>query len=103
MQEQNEVRPTSAAPTGTLPGQSLAALLALVGREEMDIEALKARTKLTPMTFATLPSWMQEEHLVDVASSPKGNWRNKKVGLTGRGEEFLVRLLERTCELPELR
>jgi hypothetical protein len=69
----------------------------------MDIEALRARTKLTPSAFSGLLGWLQKEYLVDVVSGLSGDKIQEKVELTEMGEEALVSMLERTCELPELR
>jgi hypothetical protein len=84
-----------------LPGQSLAALLALVGTKRMDIEALRSRTRLAPLAFASLLKWLQQEYLVDIVSSLNGDHIGEKVELTDRGEAVLVSMLERTSELPE--
>ena len=84
-------------------GQSLVALLALVGSKRLDVEALRARTKLTPAAFGTLLGWLQREYLVDVVSNLGGDVVEEKVELTEKGETVLIGLLERTCELPELR
>jgi hypothetical protein len=69
----------------------------------MDPEALRGKTKLAPLTFRNFLRWLQREYLVDVASSLEGDKVSEKVELTEKGEELLVRLLEKTCELPELR
>lgn len=86
-----------------LPNQSLAALLALVGTRRMNVEDLRRRTKLSPLAFVNLLTWLQREYLVDVVTSLEGASIDEKVELTERGEAVLVSLLERTCELPELR
>lgn len=69
----------------------------------MDPEALRARTKLPPGAFRNFLRWLQREYLVDVVSSLDGEKISEKVELTDKGEVLLVRMLERTCELPELR
>jgi hypothetical protein len=86
-----------------LPVQSLAAMLALVGRRTMDAEALRARTKLAPLAFANLLGWLRREYIVDVITSLDGAKLHEQVTLTKEGESLLVSLLERTCELPEIR
>ena len=95
--------PANATPGDVLTGQSLVALLALVGTKRMDVQALRGRTKLTPSAFGNLLGWMQREYLVDVISNLKGDEVEEKVRLTEKGEAVLVSLLEKTCELPELR
>ena len=69
----------------------------------MDTETIRGRTKLTPDAFRTLLGWLQREYLVDVVSSLEENEVAERVELTEKGEEVLVSLLEKTCELPELR
>jgi hypothetical protein len=91
----------SSVPWDMLPGQSLAALLALVGTKGMDVEALRSRTKLAPLAFAGLLKGLQQEYLVDIVSSLDGDHIGEKVELTDRGESVLVSTLEMTCELPE--
>ena len=86
-----------------MPGQSLAALLALVGTKRMGVGALRARTMLAPPAFVNLLNWLQQEYLVDVIASLEEGGVEEKVEITERGEAALVSLLERTCELPELR
>jgi len=86
-----------------LPNQSLVALLALVGTKRMDVEALRNRTRLADGAFRMLLSWLQREYLVDVVSTLEGDQIQERVELTERGESILLRSLERTCELPELR
>ena len=103
MQETRTIGPVNSGPWDILPGQSLVALLALVGTRRMDIEALRSRTKLTPLAFERLLGWLQREYLVDVVSTLEGDQIDEKVGLTDRGEAVLVSMLEKTCELPELR
>jgi len=103
MQETTTVGPSNAVPWDILSGQSLLALLALVGTKRMDVEALRGRTKLTPFAFGNLLGWLQREYLVDVISNLQGDEVEEKVELTERGEAVLVSMLERTCELPELR
>lgn len=95
--------PVDGAPWDILSGQSLVALLALVGTRRMDSEALRGRTKLTPTAFGNLLGWLQREYLVEVISNLEGNEVKEKVQLTEKGEAVLVSLLEKTCELPELR
>jgi hypothetical protein len=101
MQEQINVGTAGMAPRKMLPGQSLAALLALVGAKRMDVETLRTRTKLAPFSFVGLLNWLEQEHLVDVMTSLEGELVFEKVGLTEKGKTILVSLLERTCELPE--
>jgi hypothetical protein len=86
-----------------LSGQSLVALLALVGTKRMDVEALRGRTRLTPFAFGSLLGWLQREYLVDVVSSLNGDLVEEGVQLTEKGELVLVSMLEQTCELPEFR
>jgi len=78
-------------------------LLALVGTKRMDVEALRERTKLTPLAFESLLGWLQREYLVDVITSLQGDQVKERVTLTELGEAALVSILESTCELPELR
>jgi len=103
MQEATTVGPRNSVPWDLMSGQSLATLLALVGTKRMDVEALRERTRLTPLAFEALLGWLQREYLVDVITSLDGDKVREDVGLTERGEEALVSMLERTCELPELR
>ena len=103
MQEQTRIGPVDGTPWDVLPGQSLAAMLALVGSKKMELEALRARTRLAPFAFVNLLNWLQRESLVDVITSLDGDALEEKVRLTERGQSLLVSLLERTCELPELR
>jgi DNA-binding MarR family transcriptional regulator len=103
MQETTKFGPAAAVPRDNIPGQSLVTLLALVGTGRMDVEALRARTKLTPPAFGSLLRWLQREYLVDVVSSPEGKAKGEEVVLTEKGEAALVSMLEETCELPELR
>jgi len=85
-----------------LSGQSLVALLALVGTKRMEVEALRTRIKLTPFAFSNLLGWLQREYLVDVVSTLDGEHVEENVELTDKGESVLVSMLEQTCELPEL-
>ena len=103
MQESIPMSPTATASWGPLPGQSLNALLALVGSKKMSVAALRTRMGLTPTAFASLLNWLQREYLVDVVSNHSGSKVEENVELTEKGEAFLVGVLERTCELPELR
>ena len=86
-----------------MSGQSLVALLALVGTRRMEVEALRERTKLTPFAFENLLGWLQREYLVDVITNLEGQKVKENVALTDKGEAALVSMLESTCELPELR
>ena len=86
-----------------LSGQSLFALLALVGTKRMDMESLRERTKLPPFAFGTLLRWLQRECLVDVVSNLRGDEVEERVELTEKGEAALVSMLENTFELPEFR
>lgn len=103
MQEQMELGPVGVTSWDILPGQSLATLLALVGAKRMGVEALRQRTKLSAYAFVKLLSWLQQGYMVDVITSLDGDRVLETVALTDRGESALVSLLERTCELPELR
>jgi hypothetical protein len=85
-----------------MPGKSLVTLLALVGTKQMEVEALRGRSRLAPAAFGDLLGWLQREYLVDVVSGLEGDRVCEKVELTDKGESLLVSLLERTCELPEL-
>lgn len=69
----------------------------------MDVETLRGRTKLTPIAFDSLLDWLQKEHLIEVISALEGDRINGKVELTEKGEGVLLDMLERTCELPEVR
>jgi hypothetical protein len=103
MQEQIRIGPAGNLPWEVLPGQSLAALLALVGAKKMEVEALRARTRLSHYDFVRLLSWLQQEYLIDVAASLGCDGVKELVALTERGEATLVAILEKTCELPEFR
>jgi len=86
-----------------MSGQSIVTLLALVGTKRMDVEALRVRTRLAPLAFENLLSWLQREYLVDVITSLEGDQVKESVALTEKGEGVLVSILESTFELPELR
>ncbi len=103
MQETTTVGPAKAAALEIPAGESLVALLALVGTKRMDIEALRGRMKLTPLAFEKLVGWLQAEYLVDIVSSLEGGGVRERVKLTEKGEAALLSLLERTYELPDLR
>jgi hypothetical protein len=103
MQETSELGPVNSAPRDTVTSQSLIALLALVGTKRMDVSAFRAKTELAPPAFGSLLGWLQREYLVEVVSNIAGERIEESVALTGRGEAMLVGVLERTCELPELR
>ena len=103
MQEATTVGPRNSVPRDILSGQSMVTLLALVGTKRMDVEALRVRTRLTPLAFEELLSWLQREYLVVVITSLEGDRVNESVALTEKGEGVLVGILESTCELPELR
>lgn len=102
MQEQQTIGSRDDSPWDALPGQSLAALLALVGSKRMDAEELRRKTKLTYDAFVSLLAWLQREFLVDVVPTLDERGLGGVVILTERGEDRLLRMLERTCELPEL-
>jgi len=102
MQETSTIGPVTAGPWDIVSGQSLVALLALVGTRRMDVEALRTRVRLTPYAFGNLLGWLQREYLVDVVSTLDGDRVEEKVALTDKGESVLVSMLEQTCELPEL-
>ena len=103
MQETTAIGPAEEVPQDVVSGQSLVALLALVGTKRMDVAALRARMKLAPAAFESLLGWLQREYLVDVVSTLAGGRIREEVVITESGEAVLVGLLERTCELPELR
>ena len=103
MQETSEIGPISLTSREVVPSQSLIALLALVGTKTRNVAALQARTELNSADFGSLLGWLQSENLVDVMSTTAGGRIEEQVVLTERGEAVLVGLLERTCELPELR
>lgn len=103
MQEANVYAPVLPVPRERAPGQSLMALLALVGAGRMDVESLRTRTNLTSDGIETLMKWLQEESLVVLGSSADSDEPRQSVMLTDRGEAVLISMLERTCELPELR
>jgi hypothetical protein len=86
-----------------MSGQGLVTLLALVGTRRMDVEALRERTKLTPVAFGSLLGWLQREYLVDLVSNLVGDRIEEKAELTEKGEAVLVSMLEKTCELPDFR
>jgi hypothetical protein len=102
MQETSTIGPVTTGPWDVLSGQSLVALLALVGTKRMEVEALRTRIKLTPFAFGNLLGWLQREYLVDVVSTLDGEHVEENVELTDKGESVLVSMLEQTCELPEL-
>ncbi len=104
MQEPSTLSPVGVRLWDILPDQSLVALLALVGTRRVGVEDLRARTRLTPSSFGGLMEWLQREHLVDVVSALAGGQAEEQVvELTEKGEAVLLGMLERTCELPELR
>jgi DNA-binding MarR family transcriptional regulator len=103
MQETATIGPRNSVTRDALSGQSLVTLLALVGAKRMDVEALHERTKLTPSVFENLLGWLQRQYLVDIITTLEGEQVRENVVLTEKGEAALVRMLERTCELPELR
>ena len=103
MQEATTISPWDTVPRDVVSGQSLVTLLALVGTKRMDMESLRERTRLAPFAFKNLLGWLQREYLVDVITSLEGNQVRENVALTEKGEAVLVSILERTCELPELR
>ncbi len=103
MIQETTTSPANSVPWDIVSGQSLVTLLALVGTKQMDVEALRARTKLTPLAFGSLLGWLQREYLIDIVSSLEGEAVGEKVELTEKGEAELVSMLEKTCELPELR
>jgi hypothetical protein len=103
MQETQTVGPkTESGPEDLLTSQSLAALLALAGSKRLDMNGLRSRARLTPSGFGSLLSWLQREYLVDVVSTLEGNDVKERLELTDKGEQVLVSLLEKMCELPEL-
>ncbi len=69
----------------------------------MDAASLRSRTTLSATAFGRLLGWLQREYLVDVVSTLEGDVVQETVQLTDKGESVLVSMLERTCELPELR
>lgn len=69
----------------------------------MGADALRERTKLNPSAFRNLLGWLQREYLVDVVSGLSGDQIEERIELTEKGESVLLGMLERTCELPELR
>ena len=103
MQEATTVGPRNGVPRDVLSGQSLVTLLALVGTKRTDVEALRAKTRLSPLAFENLLGWLQREYLVDVITSLERDQVKESVTLTEKGEAALVSMLESTCELPELR
>lgn len=102
LQEPTTVGPWNPIPTDNRSGQSIVALLALVGSKSMDVEELRRRTRLSPYAFRNLVEWLQWEYLVDIVSNLNGSEVQEKVELTEKGESVLISVLERTCELPEL-
>jgi hypothetical protein len=86
-----------------MTNESLAALLALAGAKRLDVRELKVRTRLDPSGFIALLSWLQREYLVDVVSGLERNEVRERLELTDKGEQVLIGLLEKMCELPELR
>jgi hypothetical protein len=103
MQETTTVSPADSVQRDIPSAQSLVALLALVGTRQMDVEALRERTKLTQFDFGNLLGWLQREYFVDIISNLEGDQVKETAQLTERGEAALVSMLEKTCELPELR
>ncbi len=102
MQRHNTIGPGAGDVWDALPGQSLVALLALVGSKKMEIGELRRRTKLSQGAFGELFSRLQRECLVEAVSQMRAGGIQEEVELTGWGETLLVSMLERTCELPEL-
>lgn len=77
-------------------------MLALAGSKKLDVAGLRERAKLTPEGVDALLSWLQREYLVDFVSSLEGEKITETLELTEVGESVLIRLLEQTCELPDL-
>ena len=102
MQEARTLDPIWAGEWDAKSGQSLIALLALVGAKQMNVNALRRRMKLAPSAFEALLSWLQREYLVDAVSTLDGGRVEEHLVLTDKGESVLVGVLEQTCELPEL-
>ena len=86
-----------------MTNESLAALLALAGAKRLDVRELMVRTGLNPSRFMALLAVLQREYLVDVVSGLEGNEVRERLELTDKGEQVLIGLLEKMCELPELR
>jgi hypothetical protein len=84
-------------------GQSLVALLALVGSRRTTLQELRNKTKLTPVAFENLLGWLKREDMVEIVHSQEGGGFDERVAMTDSGESALISMLERTCELPELR
>lgn len=103
MQSQRTGGPSDVTPQGILADQSLFALLALVGSRRMDTGAFRRRTGLNPTAFDRLLGQLERESLVDLVSTIGTHRTEEEVVLTERGEVLLLNMLERTCELPELR
>ena len=102
MQTIEEIDLQSGSSMWTQSVQNLVTLLALVGTRAMDGETLREKTKLSPPAFKMSLQWLQSEYLVDVVSSLDGDRVSERVILNDRGERLLIRILERTCELPDL-
>ncbi len=102
MQETRTVGPWIELPKDNLSGQSVVALLALVGSRKLGMNELRERTKLSQSGFRSLITWLQREYLVDVVSNLEGSRVEERAELTEKGEAFLLSMLETTCELPEL-
>lgn len=102
MQETMEM-PGDSVTWDTGAGTGLYALLALVGTKRMDIGSLRERTRLSPSAFQNLVKWLQDESLVNVVSTLDVEGPKERAELTEKGEALLISMLERTCELPELR
>lgn len=103
MREQTRISLNGVNPWDSVPGQSLVALLALVGARKMEVEAFRARTRLAPLAFDRLLRWLQREYLVDVITSLDGERIREEIDLSEWGESVLISMLERTHELLELR
>ncbi len=86
-----------------MSAQGLAALLALAGSRQLDVDGLRRRTRLSQRGFESLMAWLQREYLVDLVCTLDGERVKERLALTERGEAVLLALLERTCELPEFR
>ncbi len=103
MQEPMKMGPVYDGPRAMQSEQSLVVLLALVGTNRMNVEALREKIGLDPGTFRDLLGWFQREYLVDIVSALDGAKIVEKAELTEKGEAVLVNVLEQTCELPEFR
>lgn len=102
MQELQTIGAPELSSRGTVTGRSFAVLFALAGPESADLMALGNRLGLPEGDCRRVVDDLQRKYLVDVVSRLEGEGVKETLRLTEEGEAFLLRSLERMCELPEL-